>query len=190
MLACLRDAGVEFVVVGGYAVAHHGHVRATKDLDVFIRPSAENAARTMRAMAAFGAPVAALGVSAGDFSTPGKVVQLGVPPLRIDLITALSGVDFETATRAPARPRRCSGAGGDAPSLSTPPQVSMAMGFSLHADTAVHAFDRVGLRKLCGVACPERSRGGARGPVSEERLTRLPDGRYRWQPKLWAGAHA
>ena len=101
MLACLRDAGVEFVVVGGYAVAHHGHVRATKDLDVFIRPSAENAARTMRAMAAFGAPVAALGVSAVDFSTPGKVVQLGVPPLRIDLLTALSGVDFATATRAP-----------------------------------------------------------------------------------------
>lgn len=101
MLACLRDAGVEFVVVGGYAVAHHGHVRATKDLDVFIRPSAENAARTMRAMSAFGAPVAALGVSAVDFSTPGKVVQLGVPPLRIDLVTALSGIDFETATRAP-----------------------------------------------------------------------------------------
>lgn len=101
MLACLRDAGVEFVVVGGYAVAHHGHVRATKGLDVFIRPSAENAERTMRAMAAFGAPVAALGVSAVDFSTPGKVVQLGVPPLRIDLITALSGVDFATATRAP-----------------------------------------------------------------------------------------
>ena len=101
MLACLRDAGVEFVVVGGYAVAHHGHVRATKDLDVFIRPSAENAARTMRAMSAFGAPVAALGVSAVDFSTPGRVVQLGVPPLRIDLVTALSGIDFETATRAP-----------------------------------------------------------------------------------------
>jgi predicted nucleotidyltransferase len=102
MLACLSDAGVEFVVVGGYAVAHHGYVRATKDLDVFIRPSAENAARTMRAMSAFGAPVAALGVSAVDFSTPGKVVQLGVPPLRIDLVTALSGVDFDTATRSPS----------------------------------------------------------------------------------------
>ena len=54
-------------------------------------------------------------------------------------------------------------------------RLAVAMGFSLHADTAVHAFDRVGLRRLCGY--------GARGPVSEERLTRLPDGRYRWQPK-------
>jgi hypothetical protein len=54
-------------------------------------------------------------------------------------------------------------------------RLAVAMGFSLHADTAVHAFDRVGLRKLCGY--------GARGPVSEERLTRLADGRYRWQPK-------
>lgn len=54
-------------------------------------------------------------------------------------------------------------------------RLAVALGFSLHADTAVHAFDRVGLRRLCGY--------GARGPVSEERLTRLPDGRYRWQPK-------
>lgn len=56
----------------------------------------------MRAMAAFGAPVAALGVTAADFSTPGRVVQLGVPPLRIDVVTALSGVDFNTANRAPS----------------------------------------------------------------------------------------
>lgn len=101
MLTCLLDAGVEFVIVGGYAVAHHGHVRATKDIDVFIRPSAANAARVMRAMATFGAPVAALGVKEADFSTEGKVIQLGVPPLRIDLLTALSGIDFETASRAP-----------------------------------------------------------------------------------------
>jgi hypothetical protein len=56
-----------------------------------------------------------------------------------------------------------------------PRRLAVAQGFSLHADTAVHVFDRVGLRRLCGY--------GARGPVSEERLTRLPDGRYRWQPK-------
>ena len=54
-------------------------------------------------------------------------------------------------------------------------RLAVARGFSLHANTAVHAFDREGLRKLCGY--------GARGPVGEERLTRLPDGRYRWQPK-------
>ncbi len=57
-------------------------------------------------------------------------------------------------------------------------RLAVAMGFSLHADTAVHAFDRIGLKKLCGY--------GARGPVAEERLTRLEDGRYRWQPKRGA----
>lgn len=57
-------------------------------------------------------------------------------------------------------------------------RLAVAMGFSLHADTAVHAFDRVGLRRLCGY--------GARGPVAEERLSRLPDGRYRWQPRRGA----
>lgn len=101
MLTCLCDAGADFVIVGGYAVAHHGHVRATKDLDVFVRPSGENATRVMRAMAAFGAPVAALGVSAADFSTAGKVIQLGLPPLRIDLVTAVSGIDFDTASQSP-----------------------------------------------------------------------------------------
>jgi hypothetical protein len=64
---------------------------------------------------------------------------------------------------------------GEAPPKKKASRVAMACGFSLHADTAVHAFDRVGLQRLCGY--------GARGPVSEERLTRLPSGLYRWQPK-------
>ena len=85
VLVCLTDAEVEFMVIGGYAVAHHGHVRATKDIDVLVRPTHENAARVMRALETFGAPLSALAIHADDFATPGKVIQLGMPPLRIDI---------------------------------------------------------------------------------------------------------
>lgn len=98
-LICLHDAKVDFVLIGGYAVAHHGHIRATKDIHVFIRPSPENAAKVMAAMAEFGAPLSALGVRQADFATKGKVVQFGVPPLRIDLLTDISGVDFDSASK-------------------------------------------------------------------------------------------
>lgn len=103
LLVCLSDAQVEFMVIGGYAVAHHGHVRATKDIDVFVRPTRENAAKVMRALEVFGAPLAALDIDADDFATPGKVVQLGLPPLRIDLLTAATALDFEEATRTTGR---------------------------------------------------------------------------------------
>jgi hypothetical protein len=73
----LSDAKAEFMVIGGYAVAHHGHVRATKDIDVFVRPTVENATRVMRALEAFGAPLGALQIGADDFATPGKVQTTG-----------------------------------------------------------------------------------------------------------------
>lgn len=103
LLVCLSDAGAEFMVIGGFAVAHHGHVRATKDIDVFVRPTAENAGKVMRALEVFGAPLAALDIDADDFATPGKVVQLGVPPLRIDLLTAATALDFDDASRTTGR---------------------------------------------------------------------------------------
>ena len=103
VLVCLYDAEVEFMVIGGYAVAHHGHVRATKDIDVFVRPTRENAAKVMLALEAFGAPLAALAIDADDFATPGKVIQLGVPPLRIDILTAATALDFEDASQTTGR---------------------------------------------------------------------------------------
>ncbi len=94
----LHAARVEFLVVGGLAVAHHGHARATKDLDVLVRPSDENAARVMRALQSFGAPVGSLGITESDFRTAGTIVQLGLPPVRIDLLTRIDGLDFDQAT--------------------------------------------------------------------------------------------
>jgi hypothetical protein len=102
LLVHLADAGADFVLVGGHAVARHGHVRATKDMAVLVRADAHNAGRVIHALAAFGAPLVALGVRAEDFARPEQVVQLGVPPLRIDLITSISGVSFDEAATAPA----------------------------------------------------------------------------------------
>lgn len=93
----LVAARVEFLVVGAHALSVHGIPRATGDLDVWIRPIPDNAERVVAAITRFGAPVDALGISAADFSRPDVVAQLGVPPYRIDLLTAISGVDFDSA---------------------------------------------------------------------------------------------
>lgn len=86
---------VEFLLVGAHALAVHGLVRATKDLDVWVRPDPGNANRVLAALTSFGAPLADL--SAADLSRPGTIFQIGVPPLRIDVITAIDGVDFPDA---------------------------------------------------------------------------------------------
>lgn len=98
----LNSHGIDYVIVGGHAVSFHGHPRFTGDIDFFIRPSPENAARLLAALDAFG--FGGLGLAAADFSSPGRVVQLGRPPNRIDLLTTLSGVTFEEAwaSRVPA----------------------------------------------------------------------------------------
>lgn len=97
LLAAFEDAGVAYLIVGAHALAAHGIPRATADFDVWVRPSEANAARVMAALLAFGAPVAAHGVSAEDFVRPGTVYQLGLPPRRIDVLTAISGVEFDEA---------------------------------------------------------------------------------------------
>jgi hypothetical protein len=97
LLIALSDAGAEFVLVGGHAVAFHGHPRATKDLDVLVRATEANAKLVYRALAAFGAPLATFEVGAGDFASYDGVLQMGVPPLRIDIINRADGITFDEA---------------------------------------------------------------------------------------------
>jgi predicted nucleotidyltransferase len=97
MLSCLKDEGVDFIVVGAYALAAHGLTRATGDIDVWLGISPDNAQKVLRALAKFGAPTSDL--SEEDFTTPTTVVQLGVEPNRIDLITGIDGVEFDEAAR-------------------------------------------------------------------------------------------
>ena len=91
----LNSSGVEYLVVGAVALAHHGFPRYTGDLDVLVRNSPDNAKRVESALAKFG--FAALGLKAADFVDSYHVIQLGVPPNRIDLLTSLTGVTFDEA---------------------------------------------------------------------------------------------
>ena len=99
VLSALLRAGARFLVVGAHAMAAHGVPRATGDLDVWVDPASDNAERVWQALLEFGAPVAALPVSQRDLEIPGQVVQMGVPPQRIDILTGVTGVEFETAWR-------------------------------------------------------------------------------------------
>lgn len=95
LLAAFNEQSVEYLVVGAHALAAHGHVRATKDLDVWVKPSLQNSARVLRALAEFGAPLHDLTVD--DLSRPGLIFQMGVEPVRIDVITRIDGVEFDEA---------------------------------------------------------------------------------------------
>ena len=95
MLSMLSDHDVDFLLVGAHAMAAHGLVRATGDIDIWLRPSQENAQRVWRALEEFGAPLHAL--DPADLTIPGTVFQIGVAPIRIDLLTEISGVDFAEA---------------------------------------------------------------------------------------------
>jgi hypothetical protein len=95
MLRALADEGVEYLVVGAYAVAGHGIPRATGDIDLWVRPTAENAARLWQALERFGAPRSR--VTPETFTQPDVVYQIGLPPNRIDFLTSIDGVLFEDA---------------------------------------------------------------------------------------------
>jgi hypothetical protein len=97
LLLELCDAGADFVLVGGHAVAFHGHPRATKDLDVLVRAQPDNAERVYRALAAFGAPLDAFDVKAKDFAAYDGVLQIGLPPRRINILNRADGITFEEA---------------------------------------------------------------------------------------------
>lgn len=89
----LNDNQARYLVVGGYAVALHGYPRYTKDIDIWIDMNPTNATRIVKALEQFG--FGSLGLKEGDFLEVDTIIQLGYPPRRIDLLTTLSGVDFD-----------------------------------------------------------------------------------------------
>ena len=95
LLRELLAAEVDFAIVGAHALAAHGVSRATGDLDVFLRADHAKAARVMQALARFGAPIEAHAIVTEDFAHPGSAYQMGQPPGRIDLLTAIDGVSWD-----------------------------------------------------------------------------------------------
>ncbi|MFN2315451.1 MAG: hypothetical protein ABR551_03330 [Gemmatimonadales bacterium] len=97
LLAALVEAQARFLVVGAHALAAHGVPRMTGDLDLWVEPTAPNAARVWAALTRFGAPLESLSLTESDLVRPDQVIQLGLPPYRIDLLTGISGVGFAEA---------------------------------------------------------------------------------------------
>ena len=96
LLELLNTHNVEYMIVGGYALAFHGAPRYTGDIDVFVKPDKENAGRILGALDEFG--FGDVGIELSDLEYEGKVIQLGVPPVRIDIITSISGVTWNDAS--------------------------------------------------------------------------------------------
>ena len=95
LVGLFNDNEVEFVIVGAYALAFHGAPRFTGDLDIYVHPTTKNAARVLRALDEFG--FGEIGLQLSDFSTEDKVTQLGLPPVRIDIMTSITGVSWNEA---------------------------------------------------------------------------------------------
>lgn len=108
ILRLFHDEDVEFLVIGAHALAAHGHVRATLDIDLWVRPTADNAQRVWRALERFRAPLSKMKI--GDFAEPEVLYQIGLPPSRIDIMTTVTGLDFDAAW-----PNRITAKIGDVP---------------------------------------------------------------------------
>jgi hypothetical protein len=97
LVAAFNAVGARFLIVGGYALSFHGPIRATKDLDLWVEATPENGPRVYSGLMDFGAPSDHF--TPQDFCYPGTVLQLGVEPVRIDILTELTGLSFEEAWR-------------------------------------------------------------------------------------------
>jgi len=95
LLELFNEHKVEYIIVGAYALAYHGAPRFTGDMDIFVKPSVENAKKIVSGLSGFG--FGSLNLTVEDFQTPNSVIQLGVPPVRIDIITSLTGVTWKEA---------------------------------------------------------------------------------------------
>jgi hypothetical protein len=97
MLSLLLDNKVEFLLVGAYALAAHGFPRATADIDIFVKPNSENASNLFKTLKKFGVPIE--NISTDDFALPGIILQIGVAPRRIDIITKIDGLTYDEAAK-------------------------------------------------------------------------------------------
>ena len=95
ILSALCAAGAEFLIIGAHALAAHGIPRATGDLDIWVRPTPSNAERVLIALRNFGAPL--FDLTAADLARADTVFQIGIVPCRIDILTSISGVEFDEA---------------------------------------------------------------------------------------------
>jgi hypothetical protein len=97
LLELFNKHDVQYMMVGGYALAFHGASRFTGDMDLFVKPGVDNSKKIITALAEFGFQFSDLQME--DFQNPDKIIQLGVPPVRVDVLTSISGVSWEEADK-------------------------------------------------------------------------------------------
>lgn len=97
LLRAFVESEVRFLIVGAHALAAHGVPRVTGDLDLWVQADTPNAERVWDALAKFGAPLESLSIRMDDFALPDQVIQFGLPPYRVDVLTSISGVEFQEA---------------------------------------------------------------------------------------------
>lgn len=97
LLKIFNAFGVDYMIIGAYAMAAHGIVRSTGDMDIFVRPDINNAKKVYAALAKFGAPLQ--NIEPDDFSSPGTVYQIGVVPCRIDILNSIDGISYDEADK-------------------------------------------------------------------------------------------
>ncbi len=95
LLSAFNAHSVKYLIVGGYAVSFHAQPRATKDLDIFIKADPTNAEATFAALVSFGAPLDSIRVE--DLAAPSKFIRFGHPPIAVDILSGIDGVDFDGA---------------------------------------------------------------------------------------------
>lgn len=95
MIESLEGEDCRYIIVGGYAMAFNGYIRATGDIDILVEPDNKNSRKVLKALKNFGAPMT--GLTEADFETEGTIFQIGMPPVRIDIITKIDGVSFDEA---------------------------------------------------------------------------------------------
>jgi hypothetical protein len=131
LISLFNEEKVEFLLVGAHALALHGHPRFTGDMDLWVHASKANAKRVFTALARYGAPLNQ--TQASEFSKPGLVLQIGLPPMRIDILTSLTGLSWPGAWK-----RRCttSLAGVDVSFLSVQDMITNKRAIGRHKDLA------------------------------------------------------
>jgi len=173
LLSAFNAANVRYLIVGGYAVSLHAQPRATKDLDVLISADAENSRAVFSALTKFGAPLA--GLSAKDFMDPGNFFRMGTPPVMVDIMPRISGVEFDDAWQ-----RRVEVAIDDA---LTVPFISRAdlLAAKISAGRAQDLADVVALRDSAGRDNNEQQESATGYPPATEGIQRTrAQGREEW----------
>jgi hypothetical protein len=151
LFAILNAAKVRYLVVGGYAVSFHAQPRATKDLDLLVKPDHANAEALYRALSEFGAPLE--GLKPSDFAEAGSFFRMGTPPLMVDILPEISGVDFDSAWSRRVEATIDIAAGVVAPFISGDDLIAAKLAAGRKQDLA----DVAAIRKALG---GKRKRGG------------------------------